>query len=129
MSLDYGTAPPAPSTHDYVYTTLLGVCSFFVASGMISLAFIRLTPTMPSDARSIMLMTLCIEGVYFVAMIAVLLIRLVFPSHRRWPTLGLNIVLLLLVPFGTALGIYGLWKIDKNLRVTPTQQKTVQSDQ
>ena len=34
-------------------------------------------------------------------------------AKRRPITLALNIVLLLLFPHGTALGIYGLWKVDK----------------
>jgi hypothetical protein len=45
--------------------------------------------------------------------VGVLVIRLAFPAHRKWPTVALNIVMLMLVPLGTALGIYGLWKVDR----------------
>jgi hypothetical protein len=48
-------------------------------------------------------------------MLSLASMRLAFPAQRRWPTLGLNIVLLLFIPFGTALAVYGLWKVDKNL--------------
>jgi hypothetical protein len=44
-----------------------------------------------------------------------LLVRLVFPAYRRWPTVGLNVLLLLCFPLGTALAIYGFWKVDKQI--------------
>jgi hypothetical protein len=43
----------------------------------------------------------------------VLVIRLALPAYRKWLTVALNIVLLMLVPFGTALAVYGLWKADR----------------
>ena len=47
------------------------------------------------------------------ASVAVLIIRIAFPSLRKWPTFALNIILALYFPIGTALAIYGFWKVDK----------------
>lgn len=53
---------------------------------------------------------------YFVASVTVLVVRIWFPAKRRWVTLALNIALLLYAPFGTAIGAYGLFRVDKRLR-------------
>ncbi|MDP9172907.1 MAG: hypothetical protein M3O30_03465 [Planctomycetota bacterium] len=105
-----------PSTHDYVYTSLLGAFGFFLLIGMIMLGWMRFLPTIDADGRFILLMLICIEGVFLTAICAVLVIRIAFPAYRRWPTLWLNIILLLMVPIGTVLAIYGFWKVDKGMR-------------
>jgi glycopeptide antibiotics resistance protein len=116
MTLDYKSpAPPTTTNHDHVYTTLLGVLGSFLIIGMVTLASMRQRPGITSEARAAFLNALMIEGCFFAAIALGLLIRLVFPAYRRWPTLGLNIVLVLFVPLGTALAIYGFWKVDKNL--------------
>ncbi|MDB5357732.1 MAG: hypothetical protein JWN24_4185 [Phycisphaerales bacterium] len=47
------------------------------------------------------------------AQAAVVLVRLLLPTRRKWVTVTLNIILLPFVPWETALGVYGLWKVDK----------------
>jgi hypothetical protein len=47
--------------------------------------------------------------------VLIVLIRIFAPQKRKWPTLALNIILLVMFPFGTILGIYGLRKVDKKL--------------
>jgi hypothetical protein len=116
VSLDYHTpSPPPKPRHDQIYTTLLGVVCVLVLLGIVSVHFISKLSTMTPDVRAILMMEAGIEAIYLLFLLAVLLVRLIYPSYRRWPTLGVNILLLLFFPFGTALGIYGLWKVDKNL--------------
>jgi hypothetical protein len=93
----------------------LGVFAFFIVLGMASLVSMRLRRGADPDAKFVFLMTMFFEASYFVAIVSVLLIRLLASKYRRWPTLGLNIILLILIPFGTALAIYGFWKVDKQL--------------
>ena len=116
MTLDYKSpAPPSTSNHDHIYTTILAVLGFFLIIGMVSLASMRLRPGATIESKAALLRVLVIDGCFLAAIALVLLIRLVFPAYRRWPTLGLNIILVLFVPIGTALAIYGFWKVDKNV--------------
>src|SRR5688572_24563074 len=117
MTLDY-KSPDARSTsnHDHIYTTLLGVLGFFLIIGMITLYSIRQRPGATTESKTALGNVLLIDGCFLAAIMLVLLIRIVSPANRRWPTLGLNIILVLFVPIGTALAIYGFWKVDKNLR-------------
>src|SRR6185503_1535324 len=93
----------------------LGVLGFFLIVGMVSLASMRLRPGASSESKAALLSVLVIDGCFLAGIALVLLIRLAFPAYRRWPTVGLNIILILFVPFGTALAIYGFWKVDKSL--------------
>ena len=119
MPLDYDTTAPPPTTtdHDHVYTTLLGVLGFFLIMGMVTLASLRQRPEATLESKSALLMVLAIEGAYLAAITLVLLIRILLPARRRWPTLGLNIILVLFFPLGTALAVYGFSKVDKHLLV------------
>jgi hypothetical protein len=113
------TPAPTVTRHDKIYTMLLGVLGFLLAIAIVTLAVVRLQPTIPADSRNILLVPLFTEGLYLIAILIVFLIRLISPAHRRWPTLGLNILLLLVVPIGTALAVYGFLKIDKDLKANP----------
>jgi len=68
--------------------------------------------------KATLLIPLAVEGCFLIAMVVVLVIRIGFPTCRRWPTLGLNIVLLIMFPVGTALGVFGLMKVDKRLAMS-----------
>jgi uncharacterized membrane protein YqjE len=87
--------------------------------GMVGQYFISKMPTITPDIRPIFMMEIVIEAIYLLLLLVVLLVRLICPAYRRWPTLGVNILLLVFFPFGTALGIYGLWKVDKELPAGP----------
>jgi nitrate reductase gamma subunit len=114
MTLEYQTPPQRTAdNHDQIYTTLVGVFAFFLLMGTVGNLFMSSALTMPQETRAIFLMTVVMGGIWLLAALSVLIIRLAFPSYRRWPTLALNLVLLLFIPFGTALGVYGLWKVDK----------------
>ena len=115
MTLDYEKSPPTNSTHDHVYTTLLGVLAFLLVLGIVSLLHVRHMSQLRGDPAEALLFPAAIEACYVVAILIGLVIRVVFPAYRRWPTIGLNIILLLCFPLGTALGFYGLRRVDKNL--------------
>jgi hypothetical protein len=117
MAFDYQTPiPPIASKHDHAYTAILGAIGLLLVMGMISLSGIRHRPEIDANAKAVFLSVIAMEGCMLAAIVGGLVIRLAFPAYRRWPTFGLNFILLLFFPFGTALAIYGFWKVDKNLR-------------
>src|SRR5262245_34400072 len=110
-------SPPAPilvtSTHDKIYTTLLGVLAFFFVMATVSMTGFADSPTMNEQSRATFRWVSKIVACYAAACVAVLLLRLLAPAYRKWPTLGLNVILLVYFPIGTPLAIYGFWKVDK----------------
>jgi len=102
------------SRHDKIYTMLLGVIAFLFITAAISLSNFATNPRYPAETQAVFRMTVRIVALYIAACIGVLLIRVFAPQHRKWPTLGLNIVLVIYFPFGTPLAIYGFWKVDKD---------------
>ena len=112
------TAVESSSTiHDHIYTTLLGVFGFVIILmiGVTVSAARRSTTTV--DRASHLHFMIFLESVYLAVIIPVFVIRILYPTKRRWPTFGLNLVLLMNFPFGTILGAYGLASVDKKLRV------------
>jgi hypothetical protein len=59
-------------------------------------------------------MSLCIYAALVAGMVVILILRGTAPGAGRIATKALNIVLLVVFPLGTALGIYGLMKVDKD---------------
>jgi hypothetical protein len=114
MALNYQTPPdPTPKNHNAVYTSLLGVLAFFLLLGIGSSVMQMHLPKIPPVVRTVFEFTIFVEASYIAAIVVVLLIRIFSPAHARWPTFALNIILLIGFPFGTALAIYGLLKVDK----------------
>jgi hypothetical protein len=108
--------PPAESRtarHNRIYTVLLIALAFFYVLGMISILSISRSPAMRPESRWTLQMVVWIYTALIAAMVATLILRGVAPRAGRIATMSLNIILLILFPFGTALGIYGLWKVDK----------------
>lgn len=110
--IPYGVAVRR-SRHDTVYTALLGAMAFFIliATGEMFFLRRRINP----DAAWVFSLVGFIYASLLLFMIAVLAIRIAWPAQRKWVTVTLNVILLVLIPFGTVLGIYGLWKVDKDL--------------
>jgi cytochrome bd-type quinol oxidase subunit 2 len=109
-------ASRAPIDHDYLYSTLLSVYAFIMVAGVGSMFWLASLPATTDGAkRALRILEWGYSG-FFVFIVAVLWIRIYHPARRRWPTVALNIILLVFVPVGTALGIYGLRKADKALR-------------
>ena len=110
--------PPVESAtlrHNRIYTALLIALAVFCALGMISLFAMSRSPTMPAESRWTFQMIIGIYALLIVVMAATLILRGVAPSAGRVATMALNIILLIVFPFGTALGIYGLLKVDKGV--------------
>lgn len=115
MGIDYQSASTV-TRHDNVYTVLLGVPCIKAVFAILQIGSIRSRLPFNSTERDKLLGSMVIAGICFFLLLTILLIRLIFPAYRRWPTLGLNLILLPFIPFGTALAIYGFWKVDKKLR-------------
>ena len=101
------------SRNDRIYTVLVGVLAAW------TLAAACFTTGLATQAvgydRLIILVDTAI-GLAFVCLeAAVLYFRIWLPERRRQITFVLNIALTLFFPIGTALAIYGFWKIDKRI--------------
>jgi hypothetical protein len=112
------TSGPSPaisseplSRADTIYTALLGVLAFFQLVGVLTYWWVAHLPNMQRTAVLIMYLSATINAAYLAFELLVLIIRLRAPARRKWPTFALNIAILLVFPFGTALGIWGLLKI------------------
>ncbi len=67
----------------------------------------------PPETRWVFQMVAWIYAALLAATVVTLLVRATSPGAGRVATMALNIVLLFFFPFGTALGVYGLMKVDK----------------
>src|SRR4051812_8767344 len=110
-------APPpleaATTRHNRIYSALLIALAALFALGMISIFSISHSPTIPPESQWTLELVIRIYAALLAAMVATLTLRAVAPRAARTATMALNIVLLIVFPFGTALGIYGLLKVDK----------------
>lgn len=102
--------------HERLYTTLLVV---FAVGILCSIAVLAAFMDLPAQARPLKqwpdwvhFVSAFLSGVYFCAVVGTLLLRQTQPAASRSVTKALNIALLFALPFGTALGLYGLWKVD-----------------
>jgi hypothetical protein len=106
--------------HNRIYNALLATLSLWVLGGMWPLLLFL---QMPPDARPPMHLPdwllpylAVINMVYLVAMIVTLISRLAHPPIGNRLTTAMNVLFLFGPPLGTVLGIYGFWKVDKNLK-------------
>jgi hypothetical protein len=111
------TAQPSRSgkNHDRIYTIILAVMSGLLVLSVIVQASMVNAPGLDEKGRWAMTMARNAEAFFLAMCVAVLIVRVFFPVHRKWVTLVFNILILLWVPFGTAFGIYGLRKVDKEM--------------
>jgi hypothetical protein len=112
--LDYYQPGATQSTHDRVYLGLLGAWTFFTALEWVVLAVIWLLVNHGSNQNPkwILGVLLMAYGAYLLLAMATLIARLWFERPRQVITMSFNIVCLAFFPLGTALGIYGLWRLD-----------------
>jgi hypothetical protein len=119
VTIEYESSPAhVPTRQDQIYTTVLGVFAFFLLLAIGSLRSMANNPSTSEQGRVVMRLSAYVAACYAIASAVVLVVRIWFPAQRRWVTLGLNVVLLAYVPFGTAVGAYGLLRVDKRLRQT-----------
>jgi hypothetical protein len=95
------------------YTIALLVFGFFLIVGAVEMALLRVASTTDASVRWVFQFVVFIESLYAAAIAVTIALRAWAPSVGRTATTALNIVLLAAFPFGTAIGIYGLWKVDK----------------
>src|SRR4051812_48538792 len=104
MTLDYkSTSQTSITTHDRVYTTLLAVLAFLTVLEIGVLVRVATRATSTAERADRAQFSAFLQGCYLVAIVVVLVIRLASPMKRRWPTLALNLVLLIDLPFDTLL--------------------------
>jgi len=114
-TLPYASGPE--SRPDRTYAILLIVLALIYGSGILTSLFIPqipATPPMDPSVKWAFRLSAAI-GAFLVALIvATLIVRSVTRNNGCliW-TKAFNIFLLLVFPLGTAVGIYGLWKVDK----------------
>ena len=114
--LDYEQAPAetAAARHNRIYMSLLLAAAFLCLAETLFLIRFSRRPSISPEAAGIFKAETWLFGAYAVAIVLTFIIRLTAPRAARVTTMALNIVLLILVPFGTAIGIYGLMKVDKH---------------
>jgi len=113
--LPYATPLPPGSRHDTIYTALLGALCAMSLLGTVMMGVMTRAPGQAPETVWVLKVVFVMYLVFLLLQVAVLIIRIAFPQHRKWPTVALNVFLLLWLPFGTALGIYGLWKADRGI--------------
>src|SRR3954465_8711367 len=99
--------------HNRTYTVALIVMAFLYGLGVITMAFMSRSSTLPERSQWVFQMTAWMNGAFTAAMVTTLILRGVAPDAGRIATNALNIILLISFPLGTVLGIYGLLKVDK----------------
>jgi hypothetical protein len=115
IPLPSASAARSMSLHDKIYTAALAAVAFFSLIGIVSLWAITQMPAFSHESLWAIHMVILINACFFSFEVAILIVRIAFPKSRKWPTIALNIVLLLSFPLGTALSIYGFWKVDKQI--------------
>ncbi len=107
--------------HNRLYNAICFALVLYTLSGV---ALLVVLMAMPPDARPPMQVPdwslpflAVINGVYLVAMSVTLLFRLARPTFGKRLTKAMNLLLLIAPPFGTLLGIYGFWKVDRNVEL------------
>ena len=70
-------------------------------------------PANNSLARGLLKSFIIAYAIGVTVVVGSLIARALLPASRRNVTVAVSIVLLLWFPFGSAIGIYGLWRVDR----------------
>jgi hypothetical protein len=107
-------APPPERQSDRTYAILLVVLAVLYGVSTLTVAMAGQIPGMDSTGRWAMRFSAAVCGFLVVLILATLAVRSKTRSNACliW-TKAFNILLLLAFPLGTAVGVYGLWKVDK----------------
>jgi hypothetical protein len=105
--------------HNRLYNT---ICILLLLNTLFGMALLVALMGLPPEVRPPMQVPdwslPCLAGIngfYLIALSVTLLVRLVRPPIGKRLTRAMNLLLLIAPPFGTALGIYGLWKVDRTV--------------
>jgi hypothetical protein len=116
MEIDRQNPASLKSRHDIIYTVLLGIVVIKSIFALLQVVSTRSRLPIVAKERAWLPETILFLSIWLFLLLAVLVIRLKFPPYRRWPTLLLNLIFLPFIPWGTALAVYGFWKVDKKMR-------------
>ena len=112
--------PNRPSTHEIVYRILVIIFGVLViASGLLVISVLRRAQD-PVPNWLIVYLGCCYAAIALCCF-AVVAVRALWPGRFRWITKTWNIIMLFLVPLGTALGIYGLIVLDRRRNDDPAE--------
>jgi hypothetical protein len=111
--LGYESRPNPTDRHNRIYTITLMVFCFFGVVGALEMWMLRRLPGLDPTGKLLFEVIAMVYAVVTVAMAATVALRYWSPPAGRIATVGINVVLLIFFPFGTALAIYGFWKVDK----------------
>jgi hypothetical protein len=101
--------------HDRIYNGLLVALECLLLLSCASMTAMLQNPTIPAEGKTGFRISMYVNACFISFVAFTLAARFLFPpAARRAITMGLNIILLVLIPFGTAVGIYGLLKVDKD---------------
>ena len=114
-TLSYSPQTERPA--DRTYAILLVVLAVLYGMSTISVAMIGQMPGMDATGRWVMRFSAACCGFFVVLILATLVVRAKTRSNGClvW-TKAFNIFLLLAFPLGTAVGVYGLLKVDRASR-------------
>ena len=107
------------ATRNYI-AYLLALIFLCVLESVFCLTIESRYPNLTQNGHWVFESIASVYAVYGAAIIATLIIRWRWPEIGRIVTKALNLFLLLFFPFGTAVGVYGLRKVDKDNQLTPT---------
>lgn len=102
--------------HESIYTIALLVFVFWQLIGIVLMFWLRIGQAGEPDPlpRWIFHYVITVELIYMAAGIATLVLRRTGSGFARTFTKAFNICMLIFFPIGTALGVYGLWVLDRN---------------
>jgi hypothetical protein len=113
MTIDYARPPRPRSGHDHVFTGLALGLVFLLVVMCTSLFSMTRNPALPPESKWVFHMSAALALCYAAIVVLSMILRWAFPASRRVFTIALSVALLVYVPFGTALRIYGLLKVDR----------------
>jgi hypothetical protein len=114
-TLPYATPAP-PRSHGPVFTALLIVVGLLCFLIIGQFFIMRKTGMFPDQPPFVFYYIIFMQSLFLFAIVLAIVLRASFPSLRRTITIAVSIFLLLHFPFGTAVGIYGLSKVDRSPR-------------
>ena len=104
---------PVISRPNRAYTIALLVLGFILLGGVADMIFLRALPSTQPSSKALYLFIASLEALITLAIAATLALRAWAPAAGQVATVALNIVLLFMFPFGTVVGVFGLWKVDR----------------
>ena len=104
--------PPPKTTPEQIFTGVLLALAVILALAIVQFALMRASGKLDIEPW-VFYYLIFSSSLFLVSIIIALVVRLRSPRLRRAATVTVSIILLFSFPFGTIVGIYGLWKVDR----------------